>query len=110
MDFRISANWVTRNINFLKPFQIFWPGELLDKLNAIVITQLIMNISVVIFSFILIKGFSKKIGIERYQLLTLKIALLLFYSFLVVPYQYLFMVPLFVSVSIVSQFNLFKRT
>ena len=97
-------------LGFACYFYKLWPGELLDKLNAIVIAQLIMNISVVIFSFILMKKFSNKIGIERYQLLTLKIALLLFYSFLVVPYQYLFMVPLFVSISIVSQFNLFKQT
>jgi len=94
-------------LGFANYFYSFWPGELVNKIHAIVSVQLLANILVPVLSFLFMKRFSRNTGIERYQLLTLKICLLAFYAFIVVPYQYLFMVPLFVSVSIVSQFNLF---
>jgi hypothetical protein len=96
-------------VGFACYYHAFWPGTLLEKLKAIVATQMVLNILVPVLGFIMIKKWSAKIGVERYQLLSLKVCLLVFYSFIVVPYQYLFMVPLFISVVIVSRFNMLKK-
>jgi tetrahydromethanopterin S-methyltransferase subunit C len=50
-----------------------------------------------------------KIKPEQIQLITLKICLIGFYAFIVVPYHYLFMVSLFVSIPIVMKFDLISR-
>jgi hypothetical protein len=96
-------------IGFANYFYSFWPGDLTQKITAFIQMQTIINISLPVLFFIYLRKFRKQISIQYYQLFTLKLTLIFFYSFIVVPYQYLFMVSIFVSIPIVISFDLISR-
>ena len=96
-------------LGFASYSYLYWPGTLVDKIESFVKLQTIINLLLPLFSLWFFVKNKSKIKPEQIQLLTLKICLIGFYAFIVVPYHYLFMVSLFVSIPIVMKFNLVER-
>jgi hypothetical protein len=96
-------------LGFASYYYLYWPGTLVDKIESFVKLQTIINILLPLLSLWFFIKNKTKIKPEQIQLITLKICLIGFYAFIVVPYHYLFMVSLFVSIPIVMNFNLAKR-
>jgi hypothetical protein len=80
-------------------------GELLAKIYLLKKTQLVLcTLSLVVAAIVFCK--LKNLVNERlFLLLSLKFYLTFFYSFIVIPYQYLFIIPVFISLYIVSFFS-----
>lgn len=96
-------------LGFASYFYLYWPGTLLDKIESFVKLQTIINLLLPLLSLWFFVKNKSKLKPEQSQLITLKICLIGFYAFIVVPYHYLFMVSLFVSIPIVMSFELISR-
>lgn len=96
-------------LGFASYYYLYWPGTLVDKIESFVKLQTIINLLLPLLSVWFFVKNKSKLKPEQIQLITLKICLIGFYAFIVVPYQYLFMVSLFVSIPIVMSFNLMSH-
>lgn len=89
-----------RGVGFACYFYDFLHGSLKDRLRILQSVHLIISaLSVLLLGFIYVK-LKHRIEYKLYLLFSLKVYLTLFYSFIQVPYIYLFLVPVFVSLSI----------
>jgi len=84
-------------------FNEFYKGEVQTKIQALQKTQIILCLFVVVGSLFYFFKMKNKIQHHPYFLLTtLKIYFAFFYGFIQIPYTYLYLVPLFLSVVIVA--------
>lgn len=90
-----------RGIGFASFYYDFYQGELQDKLTALKNTHLILSLLTITLCGLLFIRFKKFIDYRLYSLLSLKIYFVFFYSFIQVPYIYLFIIPVFLSMIIV---------
>ena len=91
-----------KGIGFASYFYDYATGSLSEKLTKLKNTHLIGSILVAILMGLLYFRFKNKIPDRLYLLLSLKIYLTYFYAFIQVPYVYLQLVPLFISVLIIA--------
>jgi hypothetical protein len=84
-------------------FNEFFKGEVVEKIKALQKTQIVLCVMVVLGSLLYFFKMKNKIQHLPYFLLTtLKIYFALFYGFIQIPYTYLYLVPIFLSVVIVA--------
>lgn len=83
---------------FASWFYMFAGGTLMNKILMLKSTLLIAGIASMVISFLGYRLATKVVSSQFYSLLTLKLCLTVFYAFILVPYVYLFWVPLMVSV------------
>ncbi|MCB0510650.1 MAG: hypothetical protein KDC82_07775, partial [Bacteroidetes bacterium] len=97
-----------KGIGYAVYFYDFYPGSLEEKLLACRMTHLILSL---LIGLALCIVFYWKKGVWKspfYLLLALKLYFIIFYSFIHVPYIYLQLVPLSISLAIVLNSQLFK--
>lgn len=90
-----------RGVGFACYFYAFLDGNLLDRLKILQYTHYIISILSVLILGFLYMSLKKQVDYRLYLLFSLKIYLTFFYNFIQVPYTYLFMVPLFISLVII---------
>lgn len=95
-----------RGIGFAGYYYDFAKGDIQDKLTSLKRTHLSLSILVVLIMGLLYFRFKNKVADRLYLLLSLKIYLTVFYAFIQVPYVYLQMVPLFLSVMIITSISI----
>lgn len=83
-------------------FYSFLDIELIDKLFAYRLIHLISSLLTVILLAIAFLKIKDKIDYRIFLLGSLKIYLVVFYNFIQIPFTYLFLVPIFISVPIVA--------
>ena len=89
-------------VGFASYFYEFLNGDLLNKINILKIFHLISSsLVIVILAFIFYK-YKNRIDYRIYSLGTLKIYFVFFYNFIQIPYIYLFTVPIYVSIFIIT--------
>ncbi len=91
-----------RGVGFASWFYQFRSGPVAHRLALLRKVHLILSILAIITVFVVFIFFRKKIPIPLFLLLGLKFYLTFFYNFIQVPYIYLQLVPVFISVLIVS--------
>lgn len=90
-----------RGMGFASWFYSFIELPLADRLSRLQSTHLITSLgSVILMSIFYIKS-RKRIHNKYFLLASLKIYFCFFYSFIQIPYSYLMIVPLFVSIAVV---------
>lgn len=93
---------IYKGLGFGAFFHKFYPGDLADKVNAYRLLHfLASSICVVVLALIFLRyrdHFDKRI----FLLGSLKIYLVVFYNFIQIPFSYLFLVPVFVSIPILA--------
>ncbi len=97
------------------PFQLFhgvgvaswyyklYPGSLVDKINAINFSLLLVSLLTMISLILLTPKIKKVLPANLFSLLSLKFMLTFFYAFVTIPYLYLNWVPLVISIIILSR-------
>jgi hypothetical protein len=89
-----------RGVGFACYFYDFLDGDVENRLRVLQSVHLIISIlSVFILGFLYIT-LKTQVDYKLYLLFSLKIYLTFFYNFIQVPYTYLFMVPVFISLVI----------
>ena len=100
-----------------KPFQLFrglglaswyyefYPGSLLEKIEAIQKHLLYVSAAAIVFLLLAYRWVQSLVPANLYSLLALKFSLTLFYAFMIIPYNYLNWVPMMLSVVILSRLN-----
>lgn len=83
-------------------FYDFGAGSPLDRLNALRLTHVILSVIVVVALMAAFYLRKSKWSVGLFGLSSLKIYLAVFYGFIQIPYTYLFMIPVIVSVTIIS--------
>jgi hypothetical protein len=111
-------NWYTnigkpynlaQGLNYAIYFSDFASGTTLHKINLIKNTQIISCIAVMIFSIWLYIKNKHKLNTNLYLLFTFKLFLLFFYGLLFVPFNYLYIVPLFISLVAIYKINFLEN-
>jgi len=97
-----------RGAGFACYFYDFLNVNLLDRLKILQYTHYSISILSVLILGFLYMSLKKQVDYRLYLLFSLKIYLTFFYNFIQVPYTYLFMVPLFISLVII--FVIFTST
>lgn len=95
-----------QGMGFASWFYFFFEGSLTEKILALKTSLMVACLISMILPLIFFSKARKVISHQLFSLLALKFCLTLFYAFILVPYIYLFWVPLMVSVVIVSQLNM----
>ena len=76
----------------------FFSGTTEEKIEAYKIVHYVVStVSVLILFYILFNRFRKEFSFELLILLSLKAYILVFYHFIIIPYSYLFLVPITIS-------------
>lgn len=100
-----------RGLSFTSWFYDNTPGDALAKLNA---NKVAHRFAAFGASFVLAAGYfilkksDKKLNVRLYLLVGLKFYLVFFYGFIYVPFAYLFMLPLFISLPIIYEIPLWN--
>ena len=79
--------------------------SVMERIHALKSTHLWVSIGSVLFLTIIYFLTRTKIAMHHFLLASAKFYLVLFYSFIYVPYSYLFMVPVFFSIVLLSNIN-----
>ena len=91
-------------------FYDFVEGELLDQLKMNRLFHLGMcSITAIGIFYFYWKNRKRGLNISIYLLIGLKLYLVVFYSFFYVPFSYLFMLPMFLTIPILYQIPLFPK-
>ncbi|MEZ4979697.1 MAG: hypothetical protein R2772_10420 [Chitinophagales bacterium] len=98
-----------KGIGYAVYFYDFYPGSLEEKLVACRMTHLILSCIITIVIFIAFWIKKAKWNSPIYLLFSLKLYFIIFYSFIHVPYIYLQLVPLTISLAIVLNAQLFTE-
>ena len=98
-----------QGVGFAVYFYEFAKGTLEENLNLAKSFHVIVSLTTVVLSFIAFYFRKNKVALSFLILLSFKIHLSVFYAFIHIPYVYLQLVPLFVSVAILYEINLFSR-
>lgn len=98
-----------KGIGYAVYFYDFYPGSLEEKLLACKLTHLILSLLIGLIIGIAFWMKRAKWSSSIYLLLSLKLYFIIFYSFIHVPYIYLQLVPLTISLAIVLNSQLFKK-
>ena len=84
-------------------------GELIDRLHLLRKTQLIVSLIAALATYLGYRFVKKKnYDIKLFLLITLKLYIVLFYSFLHVPYTYLFLLPCLLSIPVLFHIRLIR--
>ncbi|MDP1728143.1 MAG: hypothetical protein Q8M15_15255 [Bacteroidota bacterium] len=94
-----------QGMGFASWFYYFFEGSLIEKILALKMTLMGACIISMFLPVLFFNKARKVISHQLFSLLALKFCLTLFYAFILVPYIYLFWVPLMVSVVIISRMN-----
>jgi hypothetical protein len=87
-----------RGLGFACFFNEWWPGSLIQKIEAYKLFQFLCTLgSLVLLGIIYQFKWKHRISLETFFLISLKIILTVFYSFVLVPYLYMFFPLLGVS-------------
>ena len=100
---------LSQGFGFAIYFKDFLEGSTLSKINSIKHVQIILCLILLIaflWYFISQKNNIKNTAFVLFA--SLKLYLIIFYAFIFVPFSYLFLVPLFVSVVAFYKINLFN--
>jgi hypothetical protein len=92
-----------RGVGFACYFYNFLKGPLLDRLRLLQSTHIILSFLSVLIPGLLYIKLKKHVHYKLYLLCSLKIYFAFFYNFIQVPYMYLFLVPVVVSLVIVLE-------
>ncbi len=87
-------------------FYYFFDGSLTEKILALKMTLMGACLLSMIIPVLFLNKARKVVSHQLFSLLALKFCLTIFYAFILVPYIYLFWVPLMISVVIVSRMNM----
>jgi hypothetical protein len=88
---------------FASWFYRFYPGDLMARILALKTTLMITTLITALLPLLFMKKATRYVPENMYALLSLKFCLTFFYAFILVPYVYLFWVPLMVSAVIVAR-------
>ena len=91
-----------KGFGFASYFYDYLNGGLIKKLRILQIVHFVGSIVVIVILGILFFKFKNNIDYKIYALGSLKIYLVFFYNFIQIPYSYLFIVPVFVSLPILG--------
>lgn len=100
-----------RGLSFTGWFYDNTPGDALAKLNANKIAHRIAAFGATLAlaaGYFLLRNRDRKLNVRLYLLVGLKFYLIFFYGFIYVPFAYLFMLPLFISLPIIYEIPLWK--
>ena len=102
-----KPHYLVNGLTFSIYFYDFMDGEVLDKLSANKWTHLLISILIAIGIF-LYYWFNKmkNLNVRLYLIFALKIYLVVFFSLMYVPFTYLWMLPLFMSIPILYNINM----
>lgn len=95
-----------RGIGFAAYYYDFANGEIPVKLRSLKRTHLTLSVLVAFIMGFIWFRFRDKIPVRWYLLLSLKVYLAFFYAFIQVPYIYLQLVPLFISILIMASLSM----
>lgn len=91
-------------------FYDFVEGEMLERLKLNRLCHLGMcSITAIGIFYFYLKNRNRGLNISIYLLIGLKLYLLVFYSFFYVPFSYLFMLPMFLTIPILYQIPFFSK-
>ncbi|GAL86588.1 hypothetical protein Hsw_0107 [Sporocytophaga myxococcoides] len=95
---------IFQGLGFASFFYDFVGGDLSQKISKLQYAQLIFCISsLALAGYLFIKNRSH-INVQFFSVLALKFNLIFFYAFVQVPYPYLFFIPVYISIYIISYF------
>jgi len=92
-----------RGIGFASWFYTFWEGALGDKLRAVRTVHLVLSLSVVAGMAWWFVRARARLSARVFLLASLKVYLSVFYHFIHIPYNYIFMVPMMASVVLLAE-------
>ncbi|MBC7381644.1 MAG: hypothetical protein H7296_01470 [Bacteroidia bacterium] len=92
-----------QGFGFASWFYMFFDGSLKEKILALKMTLMIVCVISLLIPIFTYKKARNVVSSELFSLMALKFCLTFFYAFILVPYIYLFWVPLMVSVVILSR-------
>lgn len=98
-----------QGLGFASWFYEFYQGDLPQKIVVLKNTLLYSGVLVMITQLLFWLKNRNNIDQSLFALLSLKVALTLFYAFIIVPYIYLNWIPLAVSIVILSRINVLKN-
>jgi hypothetical protein len=91
---------IFRGIGFAAYFHDFANGSIAERLKTLQIYHLTISILIIVVLGFIFYRFKSKLDYKMYALAGLKVYLAFFYNFIQIPYIYLFIVPIFVSLPI----------
>ena len=93
-----------RGIGFAAYFYEYLSGDISSKIDVLRFVHLSITLMSTVLMSIIYYIYRQKINKKLYLLASLKIYLVIFYSFIQIPYHYLFLVPLFIYILIFFEF------
>lgn len=98
-----------QHLGFASWFYEFYPGTLKQKMIACKNTMFMATILAGLLPLLFIRRLRERASAGMLNIVALKFTLTFFYAFVTIPYVYLSLVPVGISMVIVSRFNLLKK-
>lgn len=101
---------LSQGLGFAIYFLEYWDGEIIDKIKAIKLVHVLLSVLIMVGTILFYHIRRPKIkDVNLYLLGSLALYLTVFYSFVFAPFSYLFLVPYFVSMSILFKIPIYNH-